>query len=237
MILLPFLDDPYARLLALREVCKSKKDYITLQTIPDSAQVIVDIFHRELNWITEKPKDFTFKLISCKGWEFTTPDPRFSDFTFEDLVNMEIRFNEYLRLQRESSLDHLIDTIYTPLRESDKTDRLTAISLLPYPYRLDVFRMFAVLHEKIYTSFKHLFPNIKSVSEKDTSKPVDFRKIPKNSDWWTSLLFTLAETPAYPGMDTAKKANMWEALTYLDEKAFQQKKTQDARHKTQDRTL
>jgi len=131
MILLPFLDDPYARLMALREVCKSKQHYITLQTIPDSAQVIIDIFHKELNWITDKPTDFTFKLISCKGWEFAAPDPRFSDFTFEDLVNMEIRFNEYLRLQRETSFDHLIDTIYTAVRESDTTDRLTAISLLP----------------------------------------------------------------------------------------------------------
>jgi hypothetical protein len=229
MILLPFLDDPYAKLLALREVCKSKENYLTIQRIPNSPEVIVDLFRHDLQWISQKPTDFTFKLIHSKGWTFSAPDARFSDFTMEELVEMEIRFNEYLRLQRESALDKLMDVIYTPQAESSKTDRLTAISALPYPYRLDAFRMFAVIHEKIHTSFKHLFPNTKVLSEKDKSKPIDFRKIPKTSDWWTSLLFSLAETPAFQGMETAKEANMWEALTYLDEKAFEAKKAQEAR--------
>jgi hypothetical protein len=227
MMLLPFLSDPYAKVLTLREISRSKKDYDMICSLPNSAEVIWDIFNKDLKWLTAHPKEFAFQKITSKGWEFSPPDARFSDITFGQWCEMEIAFNRYLRTQKETAFDKVLSHIYTTHKQGSKCDKLTAISLIPYPFRLDAFRMYVMIREKVLTSYRHIFPKVRSVSENKKSKSVDFRSIPDNTDMWHSLLFSLAETPAFQGMKTAFSANMWEALTYLDEKAFQAAKARE----------
>lgn len=227
MMLLPFLSDPYAKILTLREISRSKKDYDLICSLPNSAEIIWEIFTKDLKWLTGHPKDFSFHTLKSKDWTFTAPDARFSEITFGQWVEMEITFNRYIRTQKEAAFDHLLSHLYTVHKEGEKCDKLTALSLLPYPYRLDAFRMYVMIREKVLTSYRHLFPKVRTMSENKKGKPVDFRSIPDNTDMWHSLLFSLAETPAFQGMKTAVSANMWEALTYLDEKAFQAAKARE----------
>jgi hypothetical protein len=223
MMLLPFMLDPYARLMILREIAKSKANYILIQSLSNSAEVIVDLFHHELKWITDHPKDFAFKTVKSNGWTFQTPDIHFSQFTMECGLEILVRFNEYLRLQKESSIQAVLSEVYETVYEG-KCPKSEALAAIDYPYRTDVMRAIIKLQDDIGKRFRHLFPKTVTVSEKSGKKEIDFRKIPDNRDMWNTLLFNLAESPAYQGMATARKANMWEALTYMDEKAFQMSK-------------
>lgn len=220
MQLLPFLEDPYARLIALREISRSKADYAYLISAPNSAELIVDLFTRGLSWIYEAPTAFAFAEIPSQGWIFTAPDAQFSEIPFGAFVEMDSAFTRYLRSQDERIFDGLLHELYT-VKQSGKVDLLQAIHRIPYPYRIDAFRIYCRVREKVFTTYKNLFPKVKIQSKKEGNPNLDFRKIEDSTPLWHSLLFALAETPAYPGMHLAKAANLWEALTYLDEKAFQ----------------
>lgn len=237
MMLLPFLDDPFARLLALREICKTRDIYRQISRAGNSAELIVDLFHRGFKWLTAPPKSFSFATVQSRGWVFTAPDAHFELITFGQLVEMDSAFTRYLRSAREPEFDNLLSSLYTVTSSGSKHSKAQAIAAIPYPYRIDAFRVYSAVREKVFTSFKHLFPKVKTVSEKKADKPIDFRKVQDSTPMWHSILFSLAESGAYPGMDKAKSANMWEALTYLDEKAFQQEQLREnskypaARHK------
>lgn len=224
MVLLPFINLPHAKLMILRIIARSRKDYITIQTLPNSAEMVWELFEYSLKWITAKPIDFTFGRVHAQGWIFSPPDAHFSKLTFGILVEIDSAFTRYLRTNKEELIFELVSNIYKTEKPGEG-DRMKAISQITYPYQLDVFRMYMMLREKMFQSFTHLFPQPKTLSKKPDTKPVSLEKIPDSTDMWHSLLFSLAETPAYQGMSTAKNANMWEALTYLDEKAFQAKKS------------
>ena len=227
MLLLPFLDDPYARLLALREIAKSKEIYLQLQRATNSAELIVDLFHNGFTWLSAAPKSFAFAEIRAKDWIFTAPDYRLPEGTFGQLVEMDSAFTKYLRTQQESHFDNLLAELYSVKQEGGKSSKLAALAQVPYPYRIDAFRVYSQIRDKVFLSFPNLFPKVDKPSEKTEAKPLDFRKVRDSTPMWHSLLFSLAETPAYQGMHTAKAANMWEALTYLDEKAFEIQKAKE----------
>lgn len=226
MILIPFLNNPIAKLLALRIIIKTKKHYLMIQRMKNSAQVIADIFEKELSWITAPPTDYTFHQISHMGWTFSTPSAKYEDITFGEWWELDAYFTKFLKYQKESHLDTFLDVLYD-VERSGKVFKSTVIKSLPYPYRLDAFRIHAVVREKVFSHFKHLFPQKKSESKKTNSEPVDFTKIHDSTELGHSLLFSLADTPAFQGLETAKASNMWEALTYLDDKAFQAMKARE----------
>jgi hypothetical protein len=232
MILLPFLDDPIAKMIMLRQLSRTRKAYNIITKHPNASEIIHDLFDKSLKWLQKKPTEFAFPVVKIGNQTFNLPDSKFSEVTFGQLVELDSLFTRYLRTQRESLLDSFLETLYTIqspiLNPKSKIPNLKSeISNLPYPYKLDAFRMYAVIREKVFTSFKHLFPRPLSgaegegTSKKDTKKPLDLRKIADSTPMWHSVLFSLAESPAYQGMHIAKAANMWEALTYLDEKAYQ----------------
>jgi len=237
MILLPFLDDPIAKMIMLRQLSRTRKAYNIITKHPNASEIIHDLFDKSLKWLQKKPTEFAFPVVKIGNQTFNLPDSKFSEVTFGQLVELDSLFTRYLRTQRESLLDSFLETLYTiqspilnhkseiPNLKSPILNPKSKIPNLPYPYKLDAFRMYAVIREKIFTSFKHLFPHsiseAKATSKKDTKKPLDLRKIADSTPMWHSVLFSLAESPAYQGMHIAKAANMWEALTYLDEKAYQ----------------
>jgi hypothetical protein len=236
MILLPFLDDPVAKVMLVRQLCRDRKAYRILFGHPNAAEIIHDLFDKSLRWLQDKPTGFTFPFFSWGGYRFDLPDDRFSDTTFGTLVELDSLFTRYLRSQKESIMDAFLKELYTVIKTGPAPiDQVLAD--IPYPYRLDAFRMYAVVREKIFTKFPHLFSgspsrSLSEVEGKGTSKktpktPLNFKKIQDSTPLWHSVLFSLAETPAYQGMKTAKEANMWEALTYLDEKAFQAAKERE----------
>lgn len=224
MMLLPFLDDPFAKLLALRLICKKKSTYQTIRRASNSAELVVDLFMHGLKWITAPPISFAYPVIESRGWIFTAPDSMFSEVTFGAFAEMDGRFTRYLGMAKEAEFTQLMAWMYQVTQTSKGTPE-QVLQALPYWYRLDAFRMFARVREKVYTEFKWLFPKASGLSEKEESKPLDFRNVKDSTPMWHSLIFSLAETPAYQGMKTAQSANMWEALTYLDEKAFQLEKS------------
>jgi hypothetical protein len=225
MLLIPFLDDPMAKLIMLRQLSRSRKAYNIITTHPNASEIIHDLYDKSLKWIQHKPTEFAFPVVQIENQKFTLPDAKFSEVTFGQLVELDSLFTRYLKSQREHLLDSFLQTLYT-IHNSPLTINHSQLTILPYPYKLDAFRMYCVLREKIFSSFSNLFPP-PTVSKKDPAKPLDFRKIQDSTPMWHSVLFSLAESPAYQGMHIAKAANMWEALTYLDEKAFQAKKERE----------
>lgn len=243
MLLIPFINDPYAKLIILREISRSAKDYKLIQSLPNSAEIVVDIFDRGIDWLTKHPRTFVFPEVKAKGWTFRPPTATFEDLTFEQLVDLEILFNRFLRFEiaaqnsvlvpKQTHFDKFLSVFYH-VAEAGKMDKLKAIATIPYPYRLDAFRMYCGLRDRIFKRFTSLFPHTSNASEKGVSKAIDFSKIPDNTDMWHGLLFVLADSPAFQGMETAKKAPIWDALTYLDEKALQAVKMKEATEKQRD---
>lgn len=220
MMLLPFLEDPYAQLLALRIICKEKSTYQLINSAPNSSELIVELWEKGFQWITAPPKSYSYPEVKVKGWTFATPDVRFESVTFGQWWAMDSLFTRYMRTQKDSLFDRLLAELYTVKVEGTK-EKLEAISFLDYTVRLDAFRVHASVREKVFTHFRWLFPKVKMMSEKADSKPLDFRQIQDSTDLGHSLLFRLAEYPAYQGMKTAQETSMWEAFTYLDQKAFE----------------
>ncbi len=227
MALLPFIDDPIGKMLILRAIARTTKDYKLIRTLPNSAAVVYDLFKYSLKWITEQPKGFSFPEVKADGWVFTAPGDRFETVTFGQLVELDSYFTRYLRTQREALLSSFLINLYSVSKQG-KTDIQKAVAKIGDPYRLDALRMYGMIREKVFASFIHIFPTPKGTSKKSKQAKVDLRKIQDTTDMWHSVLFSLADSPAFQGMETAKAANMWEALTYLDEKAYQMKKSKES---------
>ncbi len=220
MMLLPFLEDPFGKILALKLICRKKLTYRLISKAPNAAELIVDIFSQGLPWLSDAPKSYSYPVIKSQGWTFATPDVRYSCVTFGQFAELDSLFTRYMRTQKEELFDRFLGELYT-VQDQGRGEKLKAIARLDYPVRIDAFRVHASVREKVFTHFKWLFPKVKTLSENEPGKPLDFRKIQESTDLWHSLLFRLAESPAYQGMKTAQDAGMWEALTYLDDKAFQ----------------
>lgn len=228
MMLLPFMEDPFAKILALQLVCRKKLTYKLITKAPNSAELIVDIFRSGLTWISDPPKSYSYPTVKSQGWIMSPPDVRYSTVTFGQWAELDSLFTRYMRTQKEELFDRFLAELYT-VKESGRGEKLRAISRLDYTVRIDAFRVHAAVREKVFTHFRWLFPKVKTLSENAEGKPLDFRKIQDSTDLWHSLLFRLAESPAYQGMKTAQDAGLWEALTYLDDKAFQIEQQKETR--------
>lgn len=226
MALLPFMDDPMGKLLILRVIARTAGDYRLIRSLPNSSAVVYDLFRYSLKWITEQPKGFSFPEVKAGSWVFHTPTDRFENVSFGQLTELDSYFTRYLRTHSEGLLISFLLNLYK-VSKAGKGDIRTAVSKIGDPYRLDALRMYGMIREKVFTSFFHVFPMPKEQSKKTKNAAIDLRKIQDSTPMWHSVLFSLADTPAFQGLETAKAANMWEALTYLDEKAFQFKKSRE----------
>src|SRR5690606_15473989 len=121
MALLPFMDDPIGKLLILRAIARTTKDYKLIRTLPNSGAVVYDLFKYSLKWITEQPKGFSFPEVKAGGWIFVTPGDRFEKVTFGQLVELDSYFTRYLRTQREHLFNSFLINLYTVSKEG-KTD-------------------------------------------------------------------------------------------------------------------
>src|SRR5690606_19141316 len=169
--------------------------YKLIMTLPNSAADVYDLFKYSLKWITEQPKGFSFPEVKSGGWIFATPGDRFENVTFGQLVELDSYFTRYLRTQREPLFNSFLINLYSVKKEG-KADLQRAVSLVGDPYRLDALRMYGMIRERVFSSFKHIFPTPKGQSKKSKQTAVDLRKIQDTTEMWHSVLFSLADSPA-----------------------------------------
>lgn len=177
---------------------------------------------------------FHVNYIDCKGFRLLCPDEKLLDINFEQLVDADSNYSIFLTLINESPenailyLDKLIAALYRidsgkgikktynqklsdPIQESLPKQ-------LTFEYKYLILRTYANCRNYLVSRFPDLFPA--SSSEED-SKPQKLSKM------WHDMLCDLGDTTAFPGMKTAKKAPVYEALYYLNKKVKEGKELQE----------
>lgn len=180
---------------------------------------------------------FTFPALSSgegKGGIFITPDTHLKNHTLGQLYWIDSLFSKFFIQEyhdgrahppqtpstiAEMFLDEMIAVIYTKPDEFDEkliTDRGKMIGKqITNDHRTCILFTYANVKEFILENFPLTFPR----SEEQEPDEPKLPKAPVDSEpMWQDLLFDLSESKAYPGMDRAKKAPMYEALNYLEKK-------------------
>lgn len=164
-----------------------------------------------------------FHIVAIKGKHHTyfSPGERMYDLTFQHLIYADANFSKYLITEQPRDLDKFIASLYQPMFEGDR---------IPFiPDNLDPIGedIGAALHrhekQLILTTYVHIRNSImercpalfKSSSEPDNnSSSVEY-----TGEMWRDLLYELADTPAFQGIEAAKSTPIYEALDYLEKKA------------------
>jgi hypothetical protein len=149
-----------------------------------------------------------------------------ADITVDRLMEADIALYRFIRSEKQSYLHHFLSQLYTasPRSVSPQTEitNPTPIAIgaeifskIPTHESIAIIRAYMGSFNQLRKSCPNLFPTGPTAEENPKS---DIQN-PKSKDpgkSWQKLLFELANTPGYPGMEAAKSALAWEALPYMD---------------------
>ncbi|HMG90759.1 MAG TPA: hypothetical protein VK589_11890 [Chryseolinea sp.] len=180
-------------------------------------------------------KWFTFPEIKFSDSTFCNPPTHLKNHTLGQLYWIDSLFSKFLMQEyydgrahppqtpstmAEMFLDEMIAVIYTHPDQFDEkviTERGKEIGrIINNDYRVCMLYGYANVKEFILAEFPLTFPRLED--EDETQNPVSNKPPVDSEPMWQNILFDLSESPAYPGMDRAKKAPMYEALNYLEKK-------------------
>jgi len=210
----------YLKNFLLKQLFKSRK--IFLLTTPEQR---VDLFTHETAWIQEFSTVFPIKTINLSGHLFQAPQSSLSDISVERLMEADIALFRFVRSDRANYLGHFLSMLYTVKGESltDETiDRNTALlQKLPSHESVSIIRSFIGSFQLLRKQCPTLFPPPPAPPKGGESVPSPSGEAGRGGSTdpaisWQKLLFELANTPGYPGMESAKKALAWEALPYMN---------------------
>lgn len=188
----------------LRVVCKNLKRF------PDIRQdQLIDCFDI-LNFIDEPYTGFIVKSFRHAGKVYAAPARNLDDATFYQVVESDAEFTRYLVTQEEKDLDKFCLKLYRPVDDpgspAGELDSVAAHT---------IFYNYAACRNHFTGIAENLFPP----PDNDTDKKETDRNNIFTGPMWLDLLYSLADTPAFQGIDKAKTANFYEALLYLDKRA------------------
>lgn len=196
----------YLKNLVLKHLFRSRKIY--LKTTPEQR---VDLFTHELHWLREQSTTFPIRTYSLAGMLFHAPDALMASITVERLMEADIALYRYLKSERSHYLHHFIAQLYLPATPAPVDTALFA--KLPDHEVIAIIRAYLGCFDALRKRCKMIFPDEDTPDPKSAPKPAK-AKDPALS--WQTLLFELANTPGFPGMQSAKSALAWEALPYMD---------------------
>lgn len=202
-------------ILILRTLRKNKKvvSKITVEQVVDCIN--------DIDFINEPWYHFPVLKTGYSFMNSLQPPELLKHHTFGMLCRMDSIFSKWMMKQESQHLQNqLLGLIYTNPADYLETEieaRGEAVGKIVSDYdRIVAIATFANVKKFIIDGCPILFPQSEEATEGPTKEP----KLIDSEPMWEKLLFILAETPAYPGMEKAKAAPMYEALNYLEAKAL-----------------
>ena len=203
----------FCKNLALKNIFKEKKLYrIT------TAEQRVDLINHEMKWLRE----ITHKFLIPSLYSLKAPKDGLTDITIERLAEADTRISRYLISGRESYMHTFLACLYQddePFSEENMLESAKKLAKVEPWKKISIIRSYMGSRMRMNEKLKELFP------PGSTSTKKTLPSVKDSGPLWESLIHELANTPAYRGMETAKKANAWEALTYMDREIKKIKKT------------
>lgn len=208
----------FYKTLIVRLLCLKPSVYKKL-----SPAQVIDIAN-DLKFINDPWYAFHVTHITTKAGRIHRPTVKLLSLTFWQFIKADAEYSRFLVLNyRESNeqykaLDRLIAILYQPEPGAfDDTTIDQYATTLPYGLSFDF--KYLILHT--YSNcrnyiMKERCPSLFPVSMNKSDEPQE----PKYTGGdWQNILYELAETNAFRGIDAAKGARLYDALDYLEKKA------------------
>lgn len=215
----------YLKNLLLKHLFRSRKVY--LQTTPEQR---VDLYTFELDWLRELSPKFPIREFTLSGHTFKAPKDGLTNLTIDQLAEADTRLSRYLISERAEYLNTFLACLYSDGSEwSEESIKANSelLAKLEEWQKVSIIRSFVGSRELLTKSCPHLFPTNPNGGESNSGEAKSplkgGRGVEDTGPLWDALIYDLASTAGYPGVQTAKKANAWEALSYLNHEI---KKTQ-----------
>jgi hypothetical protein len=144
-------------------------------------------------------------------------DAAFSNFC---VMNHEYQkfYSKELKKEMDENVNGLIGVLYTPPEAFDPVNidmHANIVSLkLNTLERALILHTYANIRNFIMDRCTNLFPRQEEENDLPPAAPV------QTGPMWMNLRYDLAETEAFKSLQTARKALIYDALDYLDRKAF-----------------
>jgi hypothetical protein len=207
----------YAAITMLRALRKNKS-LVSKINVDQAVDCINDISFFEQPWFffpkigNDRPADFLKDHLFIQLYYI---DSLLSKFLMQHHYDCRAHPPQDISEVAKAYLDDVIGVIYTKPDEFDESkvvERGKAIGKVLKDFeRVVIIATYANVKEFIINECPDIFPTSEAEPSANAA-PVDTEPM------WQALLFDLSETKAYPGMDKAKRAPMYEALSYLEKK-------------------
>lgn len=181
----------------------------------------LDCFN-ELKEFLDKPWfEFRFKIQDSR---LRTPDEKMARTTFEHFIYADNEFSKFLIDSKPEYLTRLVATLYQKEFDAEEVEPIAKKMNVKEWQLMHTFYTYKHIREAVVKRCKTLLPTQESPpldlpQGGETAKPVP------TGAMWQKLLHRLSETPAFPGMESARKARMYAALDYLEDVAQQRERS------------
>lgn len=194
----------------LRSICKNLKLFklLTRSQIRDCFEV--------LSFLEDPFPDFIIKTFHHSGQSYINPGAKLENATFYQIVESDAAFTRYMISENAGDLDKFCTQLYRPVDGADEK------SSLPDLHKQVIFMNYAACRQHFTSLCPNLFPPADNSEDPEEKKEPVF-----TGPMWLDLLYALADTPAFQGIEQAKNANFYEALLYLDKKAKENQEMKD----------
>lgn len=220
---LPFVDwsvnenpeNTYCKNFILRCCFRSLKTYKL--TTPEQR---VDLYTHEIKFLRSPSCFFPIRSYRMDGKVFRAPTKGMSDITIERLAQADTSLSRYIISERSNYMGEFIAALYNEVdcefgNQEQFESNSSILYGIPEHEKVAIIRAYLGSRKLLMKQCPFIFPEPNTKYQNKNQKP-EKPKAQDTGPMWQKLIFELANTPAYPGMEQAKKANAWEALQYFD---------------------
>jgi hypothetical protein len=149
-------------------------------------------------------------------------DAAFSNFCVMNHEYQKI-YSKELKKEMDENVNGLIGVLYTPPEAFDPVNIDMHANIVPLKLnaseRALILHTYANIRSFIMDRCPNLFPRQAEAEDPEVPAAAPVQTGPM----WMNLRYDLAETEAFKGLTTARKALVYDALDYLDKKALESK--------------
>lgn len=139
------------------------------------------------------------------------PEDKLYNLTLEQVAEADAEFSKYMVTKEPQYMESFCRKLYGPCR--DARPCVSADRSFTDIEQLTILHNYAACRQYFTDRCPNLFPKSGEETHGSASQPV------YTGEMWRDLLYDLADTPAFEGLENAKNANFYEALDYLEKKA------------------
>lgn len=201
----------YLKNFILKQCFRSVRTYKL--TTPEQR---VDLYTYELQFLRTLTPRFLLPHIKISGVTFLAPKMGMSNLSIEQLAEADTRLSRYLKTEQASYLHTFLACLYedgAEFCEEVMSYRADLLAKIEESAKVSIIRSYFGSRKLIMQQFPEIFPQGKSIKKHNTNM---IPKVEDTGPMWDALIQELANTKGYQGVSTAKKANAWEALGYMN---------------------